>query len=314
MSSLVLLSLAFVAQTFAAPWGNHGRPAILAAASSNGQTVTVGGIDYFVPKKPIATVSRGWQQSFEATSDVIPITIMKSSCSDLEVTAASFAQKDDVWSDSFLQAIVSQSSYSCQAASKYTIIQFPGTTIASLPEGPYFLSYAGGAAEIYQAYRLYNDYSFSFYVGVIPDQAGAYEVMTGQRTETDGSTTIAVPSRLYYPAASASKPLSGVRLGVKDLYDIKGVRTSEGNRAWYHLYPPANDTAVAVQRLVDLGAIVVGKTRTSQFANGEQPTADWVDYRKCCACPALSVAYPLIVFSRCRRPIQPAWRRLRRPQ
>lgn len=67
------------------------------------------------------------------------------------------------------------------------------------------------------------------------------------------------------------------QLGVKDLYDLKGVKTSEGNRAWYHLYPPAKTTAVAVQRLVDLGAIVVGKTRTSQFANGEQPTADWVE-------------------------------------
>lgn len=102
--------------------------------------------------------------------------------------------------------------------------------------------------------------------------------MTGQRSETDGSTSIAVPSRLYYPPPSAEKPFNGVRLGVKDIYNLTGLKTSEGNRAWYHLYPPATDTAVAVQRLVDLGAIVVGKTRTSQFANGEQPTADWVDY------------------------------------
>jgi Asp-tRNA(Asn)/Glu-tRNA(Gln) amidotransferase A subunit family amidase len=67
-------------------------------------------------------------------------------------------------------------------------------------------------------------------------------------------------------------------LGVKDIYDIAGLKTSEGNRAWFHLYPPVNDTAVSVQRLIDMGAIVVGKTRTSQFANGEAPTIDWVDY------------------------------------
>lgn len=39
-----------------------------------------------------------------------------------------------------------------------------------------------------------------------------------------------------------------------------------------------NTTAVAVQRLIDLGGIIIGKTRTSQFANGESPTIDWVDY------------------------------------
>ena len=33
-----------------------------------------------------------------------------------------------------------------------------------------------------------------------------------------------------------------------------------------------------MQRLVDAGAIIVGKMKTSQFANGEMATADWVDY------------------------------------
>jgi Asp-tRNA(Asn)/Glu-tRNA(Gln) amidotransferase A subunit family amidase len=71
---------------------------------------------------------------------------------------------------------------------------------------------------------------------------------------------------------------AGVRLGVKDIYDLKGLRTSNGNRAWYHLYPPAENTAFPVQKLIDAGAIIVGKMITSQFANGETATADWVDY------------------------------------
>lgn len=33
-----------------------------------------------------------------------------------------------------------------------------------------------------------------------------------------------------------------------------------------------------MQRLVDAGAVIVGKMKTSQFANGETATADWVDY------------------------------------
>jgi Asp-tRNA(Asn)/Glu-tRNA(Gln) amidotransferase A subunit family amidase len=56
------------------------------------------------------------------------------------------------------------------------------------------------------------------------------------------------------------------------------LRTSAGNKAWFHLYDPVNQTALAVQRLIDLGAVIIGKTRTSQFANGESPTIDWVDY------------------------------------
>jgi hypothetical protein len=69
-----------------------------------------------------------------------------------------------------------------------------------------------------------------------------------------------------------------VRIGIKDFYDIKGVRTSNGNRAWYWLYPPANNTAPPVQNLIDAGAIIVGKMVLSQFANGEVATADWVSY------------------------------------
>jgi len=88
---------------------------------------------------------------------------------------------------------------------------------------------------------------------------------------------VAVPSRMYH-TKSAEKPLAGVRFGIKDIYDIAGIKTSNGNRAWYRLYPEANQTAPAVQRLIDAGAVIVGKMVTSQFAYGEAPTADWFDH------------------------------------
>lgn len=91
------------------------------------------------------------------------------------------------------------------------------------------------------------------------------------------SPTVGVPSRLYY-TKTAAKPLAGVRLGVKDIYDVAGVKTGDGNRAYYGLYPPRTANAVAVQKLIDAGAIIIGKMKTSQFANGETATADWVDY------------------------------------
>ena len=59
---------------------------------------------------------------------------------------------------------------------------------------------------------------------------------------------------------------------------MKGLRTSGGSRAYHDLYPARNTTAPAIQRLVDLGAVFVGKMGTVQFANGDNPAADWVDF------------------------------------
>jgi len=55
------------------------------------------------------------------------------------------------------------------------------------------------------------------------------------------------------------------------------LKTGCGNRAYYALYPPASVNSFPVERLVSLGAVIVGKTITSQFANGETSTDDWID-------------------------------------
>ena len=78
-----------------------------------------------------------------------------------------------------------------------------------------------------------------------------------------------MPSRLYY-TVTAQKPLAGIRIGIKDIYDVAGVKTSDGNRAVYAFYPPKTANALPVQKLVDAGAVIVGKMKTSQFANGEE--------------------------------------------
>lgn len=130
--------------------------------------------------------------------------------------------------------------------------------------------------EVYQAYRLYSDVQGAFTEGLIPNTDGTFSVLSAA-VQGAQSATIGVPSKLYY-TKTATQPLAGVRLGVKDIYDIAGVKTSCGNRAYYELYPIKNVTAVAVQKLIDAGAVIVGKMKTSQFANGETATADWVDY------------------------------------
>ena len=147
----------------------------------------------------------------------------------------------------------------------------------TIPQGPYLLSPTGN---LYQPYRLYADTEGAFTQPIVP-----YDVNRGIYAALPATVPginapgIAVPSRLSYTRTEA-KPLAGVRIGIKDIYDITGLRTSDGNRAFYELYPRRNATAEPVQRLIDAGAILVGKMKTSQFANGEVATADWVDYHE----------------------------------
>ena len=58
-------------------------------------------------------------------------------------------------------------------------------------------------------------------------------------------------------------PLAGVPLAVKDLLDTAGLRSTYGSQAYADHVPAHDDVAVA--RLRAAGAVVVGKTNTSEF-------------------------------------------------
>jgi allophanate hydrolase len=66
-------------------------------------------------------------------------------------------------------------------------------------------------------------------------------------------------------AVDPSLPLAGLLLAVKDNIDVAGLPTTAGCPAY--AYRP-HRSAPAVQRLVDAGAIVLGKTNLDQFATG----------------------------------------------
>lgn len=153
------------------------------------------------------------------------------------------------------------------------VLQKQVMSLEKLPIGPYFLSEQG---EIHRAYRLYADTQGSFIESVYADPDGNCFVLPAH--VPGPNLAIAVPSRLYYEK-TREKPLAGLRLGIKDIYDIANIKTGNGNRAWYNFYAAANATAPAVQRLVDAGAIIVGKQKTAQFANGEYANSDWIDYQ-----------------------------------
>jgi Asp-tRNA(Asn)/Glu-tRNA(Gln) amidotransferase A subunit family amidase len=198
----------------------------------------------------------------------------------LQSTVSNFLLNDDVFSESFLDmVIVGNSSFLSPDAENYVsslgCTQLYKTESTSLMPGPYLLHPSGDVTKVY---RLYWDSNFAFVESVTEGPNGTYIPVTGLAlTDAYSTLSVAVPSRLYYPAPDATKPLSGKRLVVKDIYDLKGVRTSGGNRAYRELMEPAKENALALQKLIDLGAVVVGKTKTTQFALGERPTADYVD-------------------------------------
>lgn len=67
-------------------------------------------------------------------------------------------------------------------------------------------------------------------------------------------------------AASATGPLTGLTFGAKDLYDVAGARTGFGSPDWLESHRAATVTAVAIQRLLDAGAAMVGRTHTDEMA------------------------------------------------
>ena len=89
--------------------------------------------------------------------------------------------------------------------------------------------------------------------------------------------TVAVPSRLYHIPAE-DKPFAGMRIGIKDIIDICGLRTGAASRAYTKLHSLRDDNAAIVQKLLELGFVIVGKLKTTQFADSEWPTCDYIDY------------------------------------
>lgn len=266
---------------------------------STGQTVELDGVSYYLPPDPASTLPahNPLLKAATASGGLLPVTVITTSSagydsSDLAATIANYTATDDVFSAGFLEALYIQYTdvkpYGYQKRAfvpKFVGNATNGTEVVAstfvsnttaLPVGPYFVSSTGA---VYEAWRLYSDFAGAFTETLIAASDGTHNVLPAN--VPGQNLAVAVPSRLYF-TPTTEKPLAGVRLGVKDIYDVAGVHTSDGNRAWYHFYPAAVVNALPIQRLVDAGVIIVGKMKTSQFANGEEATADWVDYHSPC--------------------------------
>ena len=67
---------------------------------------------------------------------------------------------------------------------------------------------------------------------------------------------------------AANGPLAGLTFAAKDLFDVAGHPTGGGNPDWARSNPIPTRHAWAVQRLLDAGATLVGKTITDEVSLG----------------------------------------------
>lgn len=75
-----------------------------------------------------------------------------------------------------------------------------------------------------------------------------------------------LPQRFRNPG---TRPLLyGVPVSVKDCFDLEGTVTGCGSKFYARLHKPARQNAWIVERLLDAGAVVIGKTHLHQLAYG----------------------------------------------
>lgn len=128
---------------------------------------------------------------------------------------------------------------------------------------PYALSLTAAATEI-EARRLSP-------VELLDSVLGRIDAVDGQLCAFAAVT----PELAREAAADAEReitagryrgPLHGIPLGVKDLFDTAGVASTSGSKVRADNVPAAD--AVAVERLLAAGMVMVGKTHTHEFAYG----------------------------------------------
>ncbi len=87
-------------------------------------------------------------------------------------------------------------------------------------------------------------------------------------TPVSSRTDAFLPGPRTHIAGAVGGPLAGLTFAVKDLIDVAGVPTGGGNPDWPRIYPTPAHHAPLVQRLLDAGASIVGKTVTDEVSLG----------------------------------------------
>jgi amidase len=90
---------------------------------------------------------------------------------------------------------------------------------------------------------------------------------TGAEVQTNDVNAF-VPGPRIHIAGRTDGPLSGLTFAAKDLFDVAGYPTGGGNPDWARSNTVPTRHAWAVQRLLDAGATLIGKTITDEVSLG----------------------------------------------
>ncbi|KAM0259427.1 hypothetical protein ACHAQJ_003321 [Trichoderma viride] len=189
-------------------------------------------------------------------------------------------RSDDVFRDDFLACVVFHASrklhiskdvigfLKARGMKEYIVNSSPGY----LP-GPHVIV----RQELREVWKLIDDINGTCMITLKPqrDPLGALEPFP-IGSLNDQVLSFAIPSRIKSRTHSSS--LAGLRILIKDNIDLKGIKTSVGNRAFYNTFPAKAKSAHCVQKLVDKGVVIVGKTKLNSFGNWEEPM-EYTDYQ-----------------------------------
>ncbi|KAL8716106.1 MAG: hypothetical protein Q9220_000011 [cf. Caloplaca sp. 1 TL-2023] len=199
-----------------------------------------------------------------------------------------YQETDDVFQLPFLQGVIF-----CSVRHAYPLSPDAHTFLTGLGmQWHKFLSDVPGTRPLpgpyvivngtyYDPLRLYPDTHAAFFTATrqltnsLHTKADDSNARSSRETDTTGDNhghvNVAVPSRLRRYIFS-KLPLSGIRVAVKDNFDLKGTKTSLCSRSYLQTYPEKSQTAPCIQQILDLGASIVGKTRLCAFAQWEEAT------------------------------------------
>ncbi|CAH0044896.1 unnamed protein product [Clonostachys solani] len=259
--------------------------------------ISIGEVPYYVPassRKIASSLTQIWTASKEEIpSEFAPCTIflcdhatlvnLSSLSSFLEEKSRLWLASDDVFSNDFLKHIYIVPSTPMALAVEDTdelgiLFKKWGVATAHLLHGsddsyPWMPGpYVNSGSVFYAVWRLFPDTNGAFMFPTVPSEHDPRAFIN------PGTAGVPVPSRCYYPDPSPEKPLSGMRVAIKDNIDVAGVPTSVGSKAFAELYGKRNKNALCVERLLNAGALIIGKAKTVQFASGEG-ARDWIDYQ-----------------------------------
>ncbi|NTU82714.1 MAG: amidase, partial [Chloroflexales bacterium] len=96
-------------------------------------------------------------------------------------------------------------------------------------------------------------------IGALDARLNAFQIVTAERALSDARRAEA-----ELAAGHDRGPLHGVPVAVKDLFDMAGLPTAAGSKIRAGVI--AAEDATAVARLRAAGAVIIGKTRMSEFA------------------------------------------------